>query len=216
MTAFSPLASAAGLLLLAAAPLKAAPEKPSESAISADSKGFGDAQFERMMQGWHTAPSPVPQLAALLDAAPKKSLNSTPSAHPEPVEGVAPSSAPLAHFRQTSAFGYRLHPILGIMKNHKGIDLAAAEGTPIRATADGTVTRAAWSGGYGLMVELNHRNHTETRYGHMSRLAVNPGERVTKGSIIGYVGSTGRSTGPHLHYEVLVDGRAVDPSAYMR
>lgn len=216
MTAFCSLSRVAGLLLLAATPLQAASEKPGESAVSADSKGFGDTQFDRMMQGWQAQPARVPQLAALLDAAPKKSLNSAISAGAQPVEGAAPSSAPLAHFRQTSAFGYRLHPILGIMKNHKGIDLAAAEGTPIRATADGTVTRAAWAGGYGLMVELNHGKHTETRYGHMSRLAVVPGERVTKDSVIGYVGSTGRSTGPHLHYEVLVDGRAVDPSAYMR
>lgn len=198
-----------------AAPVAAA-EKPTESAVSADSTGFGDAQFARMIAASQAPQTKVPQLAALLEAAPKKSLNSVISAQSTGGLAAAPSTAPLAHFRQTSAFGYRLHPILGIMKNHKGIDLAAAEGTPVRATADGTVTRAAWAGGYGLMVELNHGNHTETRYGHMSRLAVLPGERVTKDSVIGYVGSTGRSTGPHLHYEVLVDGRAVDPLAYMR
>ncbi|MEJ5977047.1 M23 family metallopeptidase [Novosphingobium sp. PS1R-30] len=177
-----------------------------------DAKGFGDSQFDRMMQGWQAEPSRVPQLAALLDAAPNKSLNSTVSALP--VEGQTPAGLPLASFRQTSQFGLRLHPVLGLLRNHKGIDLAAPLGTPIRATADGTVSRAAWAGGYGLMVELSHGNRTETRYGHMSRLAVMPGEKVAKDSIIGYVGSTGRSTGPHLHYEVLIDGRAVDPLAF--
>lgn len=215
--------SRAALILLAATlatPVQAA-ENPAESAISADSTGFGDAQFARMMAASKDPQTKVPQLAALYDSLPKKSATSTTyPARPELLpslskgEGARPAGLPLASFRLTSAYGPRVHPILGIMRNHKGLDLAAAEGTPIRATADGVVSRAAWAGGYGLMVELNHGNRTETRYGHMSRLAVLPGERVAQGAIIGYVGSTGRSTGPHLHYEILVDGRAVDPSGH--
>lgn len=216
------MTSRAVLTLLAcalAAPLQAA-ENPAESAISADSQGFGDAQFARMMAASKDPQTRVPQLAALYDSLPKKSAesNTYKPAHPELVEGARPAGAPaglpLAAFRLTSTYGPRLHPVLGIMRNHKGLDLAAPEGTPIRATADGTVARAAWAGGYGLMVELSHGNRTETRYGHMSRLAVLPGQRVAQGEVIGYVGSTGRSTGPHVHYEILVDGRAVDPSGH--
>ena len=134
----------------------------------------------------------------------------------EPQIAAMPSNAPVRFARMTSTFGMRAHPLLGGMRMHAGIDLAAPLATPIRATADGVVSSAAWSGGYGLMVAIKHGGRLETRYGHMSRLAVRPGERVTKNSIIGYVGSTGRSTGPHLHYEVLRNGRPVNPLPYMR
>ncbi|BBD98241.1 M23 family peptidase [Sphingobium amiense] len=121
------------------------------------------------------------------------------------------AAKPLAFLRITSAFGMRAHPLLGGMRNHQGIDLAAPIGTPVRAAADGIVSQAGWSGGYGLLVAIDHGQRMATRYGHMSRLAVEPGQRVLRNSVIGYVGSTGRSTGPHLHYEVLRNGRAVDP-----
>jgi murein DD-endopeptidase MepM/ murein hydrolase activator NlpD len=101
------------------------------------------------------------------------------------------------------------------MRAHKGIDLAAPVGTPVYATADGTVERADWFSSYGLYVAIEHGSDLETRYAHMSRLAVAAGERVHKGEIIGYVGTTGRSTGPHLHYEVRVAGEAVNPIPYM-
>ena len=91
----------------------------------------------------------------------------------------------------------------------------APTGTPIYATADGIVDRAEWFSSYGLFVGIDHGAGLETRYAHMSRLAVAEGERVKKGDIIGYVGSTGRSTGPHLHYEVRVEGLAVNPIPYM-
>ena len=106
----------------------------------------------------------------------------------------------------------RVHPVLGGRRAHKGIDLAAATGTPIRASADGVVEKAEWFGGYGLFVQLDHGGAMETRYGHMSRVAVAEGQQVRKGDVIGYVGSTGRSTGPHLHYEVHVDNRPVNPT----
>jgi murein DD-endopeptidase MepM/ murein hydrolase activator NlpD len=102
------------------------------------------------------------------------------------------------------------------MRAHKGIDLSAPVGTPIYATADGVVGKAAWFGGYGLYVQLEHGNDLETRYGHMSRLNVAEGQTVHKGDILGYVGTTGNSTGPHLHYEVRVDGVAVNPVPYMQ
>lgn len=126
-----------------------------------------------------------------------------------------PSRMPLDGARLTSDFGMRTHPVLGGRRNHQGIDLAAPTGTPIYATADGIVGRADWFSSYGLYVEIDHGADLETRYAHMSRLAVAEGERVRKGDIIGYVGSTGRSTGPHLHYEVRIAGVAVNPIPYM-
>ncbi|MEO0908743.1 MAG: M23 family metallopeptidase, partial [Pseudomonadota bacterium] len=94
-------------------------------------------------------------------------------------------------------------------------DLAAPTGTPVYATADGIVGLARWGRGYGLYIKIDHGADLETRYAHLSRLAVAAGDRVEKGEVIGYVGSTGWSTGPHLHYEVRVDGVAVNPIHYM-
>jgi murein DD-endopeptidase MepM/ murein hydrolase activator NlpD len=116
----------------------------------------------------------------------------------------------------SSGFGMRRHPILGGWRPHLGVDLAAPTGTPVRATRDGRVGAAGWRGGYGLSVELEHSQGLETRYGHMSRLNVVRGQRVQRGEVIGWVGSTGLSTGPHLHYETRLQGRAVDPLPSMR
>ena len=113
----------------------------------------------------------------------------------------------------SSAFGMRSHPILGSHRFHKGVDLRAGFGTPIRASADGRVAAAGWNGGYGREVRLDHGQGLQTLYAHMSRLATHPGQRVHAGEIIGFVGSSGLSTGPHLHYEVLKDGRPVNPLA---
>lgn len=121
-----------------------------------------------------------------------------------------PGVAPLSLGYVTSGFGIRPHPILGGLRLHAGIDLAAPIGSPVYATMDGYVSAAGWGGGYGLSVRLT-RGGVETRYGHMSRLAVVAGTFVRKGELIGYVGSTGLSTGPHLHYEVRINGRPVDP-----
>ena len=98
---------------------------------------------------------------------------------------------------------------------HQGIDIAAEMGTPIVATADGVVTAAGWNGGYGNMVDVDHGGGIVTRYGHASALAVTVGQQVRRGEVIAYVGSTGRSTGPHVHYEVRVNGAPVNPAAYL-
>jgi murein DD-endopeptidase MepM/ murein hydrolase activator NlpD len=113
--------------------------------------------------------------------------------------------------RVTSGFGNRFHPILGYARMHKGVDLAASYGAPIAAAGPGRVVSAGWAGGYGREVVIAHGNGIQTRYGHMSRLAAYPGETVNQGQVIGYVGSSGLSTGPHVHYEVLKNGRPVNP-----
>jgi len=115
------------------------------------------------------------------------------------------------HGRMTSGFGERFHPILGYMRFHEGVDLAASAGTPIVAAADGRVVGAGWHGGYGQQVEIAHSGGLETTYGHMSRIAARIGQVVRKGEVIGWVGSTGLSTGPHLHFEVTRNGRPVNP-----
>jgi murein DD-endopeptidase MepM/ murein hydrolase activator NlpD len=111
----------------------------------------------------------------------------------------------------SSGFGWRRHPISGGSKFHAGIDLAAPTGTPIVATAAGVVASADWYGGYGLCVTVDHQNGYVTLYGHMSQIAVSAGQQVQPGQPLGRVGSTGSSTGPHLHYELRRDGYAVNP-----
>lgn len=113
----------------------------------------------------------------------------------------------------TSGFGYRRHPILGYVRFHAGLDIAAAWGSPIHAVTDGVVSFAGWHGGHGEYVRLDHGGGIATGYGHMSRIAVAPGTRVGRGQVIGYVGSTGLSTGPHLHYELYRGGQVVDPGS---
>ena len=115
--------------------------------------------------------------------------------------------------RVTSGFGSRFHPILGYVRMHAGLDLAAAYGSPIVAAADGRVVSAGWSGGYGNLVRIAHAGGLQTMYGHMSRIVAASGTMVRQGQLIGYVGSTGLSTGPHLHYEVLKNGRPVNPTS---
>lgn len=120
---------------------------------------------------------------------------------------------PIDGARLSSGFGMRRHPILGYSKRHTGTDFAAPSGTPIYAAGDGAVESAGWNGGYGKYVRIRHNSTYKTAYAHMSRIAkgMGRGKRVKQGDVIGYVGTTGRSTGPHLHYEVLVSGRQVNP-----
>ncbi len=120
---------------------------------------------------------------------------------------------PINGARMSSGFGKRRHPILGYTKMHKGIDFAASTGTPIFAAGDGVVEKAGWFSSYGKYVRIRHNSKLKTAYAHMKsiRSAVKIGKRVTQGQVIGYVGTTGRSTGPHLHYEVLSSGRQVNP-----
>ena len=119
---------------------------------------------------------------------------------------------PINGARLSSSFGMRKHPILGFNKMHRGTDFAAPKGTPIMASGSGTVTRARWCGGGGNCVKIRHNSTYETIYAHMSKFAsgIKEGRKVKQGQIIGYVGSTGMSTGPHLHYEVVVNGKKVN------
>jgi len=127
----------------------------------------------------------------------------------------APSIWPIEG-RVTSSFGQREDPFNGEGAFHSGIDISAAYGAPVRATADGEVTEAAMSAGYGREVVLDHGHDVLTVYGHLSAVTVLPGQHVTRGQVIGYVGQSGRATGPHLHYEVRVHNVPVNPHKYLR
>lgn len=156
----------------------------------------GDEEFRRLFASWNST--------------------STVSVPTRPRSVSIPSRMPLEGAGLTSGFGMRTHPVLGGRRQHKGIDLASPIGSPIYATADGVVSRADWFSSYGLYISLDHGASLETRYGHLSRLNVAEGQTVRKGDLIGYVGTTGRSTGPHLHYEVRISGTAVNPIPYMQ
>lgn len=157
--------------------------------------GEGDAEFRKLFSGWGAQDSNIVKPAVLKVAIPSRM----------PVEGV----------KMTSDYGMRVHPVLGGRRAHKGVDLAAPSGTPVFATADGTVGMAQWYSSYGKYISIDHGADLETRYAHLSDYIVAPGQSVKKGQLIGYIGSTGRSTGPHLHYEVRVAGEAVNPVPYM-
>ncbi|MBX7528110.1 M23 family metallopeptidase [Qipengyuania vesicularis] len=164
------------------------------SKVAGPASAEADEQFTQLFATWENPQQPV---AA---ARPQVSV---------------PSRMPLEHARLTSDYGMRTHPVLKRRLGHKGIDLAAPTGTPIYATADGYVSKAERYSSYGNYVSIEHGARIQTRYAHMSRIAVEDGTWVKKGDLIGYVGSTGRSTGPHLHYEVRIDGEAVNPMPYM-
>ena len=173
-----------------AAPLRAAQaERPT-------ALGNRDEQFKALFSRWQSMDGTT--------GSATKSIVSIPSLMP--VDGV----------HLSSDYGMRIHPVLGGRRQHKGIDLAGAVGTPVHAAADGTVSRADWFSSYGLFVSLEHGGTLQTRYGHMSRLNVAAGQHVHKGDVIGYIGTTGRSTGPHLHYEVRIAGAAVNPVPYIQ
>jgi murein DD-endopeptidase MepM/ murein hydrolase activator NlpD len=127
-----------------------------------------------------------------------------------------PSVKPVTSVTLTSGFGVRSDPFRGGRAMHAGVDIPGPIGTAIYATADGIVGRAGWVSGYGKLIELEHGRGIQTRYGHLSNWAVTAGSRVKRGQLVGYMGSTGRSTGSHLHYEVRIDGRAVNPIPFLR
>jgi murein DD-endopeptidase MepM/ murein hydrolase activator NlpD len=134
---------------------------------------------------------------------------------------IAAEKAPFANpvknaFRFTSKFGYRRDPKTGGRRMHSGVDFAASSGTPLYATADGVVTHAGWQSGYGRLVKIQHEFGIETRYAHQSRIRVKVGQRVSRGQHIGDMGASGRVTGVHLHYEVRVGGKAVNPMIYIK
>jgi murein DD-endopeptidase MepM/ murein hydrolase activator NlpD len=127
-----------------------------------------------------------------------------------------PSAQPVQSMSLTSNFGVRIDPFRGGRAMHAGVDIPGPYGTPVYATADAVVGRTGWIGGYGNLVELEHGKGIQTRYGHLASILVGPGKRVKRGELIGLMGSTGRSTGNHLHYEVRIDGRAVNPMPFLQ
>lgn len=149
--------------------------------------------------------SKVKELDEALDALDqvKKEARKLPLTNPAPGHAV------------TSPFGVRTDPILGTAALHTGMDFRAPIGMPAKVTAAGVVTKAGWNGGYGRMVEVDHGNGFATRYGHLSEIDVTVGQKLAAGDVIGKTGSSGRSTGPHLHYEVRHNGEAVDPLRFL-
>ena len=157
----------------------------------------GASAFERQLYRVNVARAEINQYAHMLVAVPVR----------KPVSGEVDMSSP---------FGMRMDPFLGRPAVHTGIDLRGETGEPVHATAAGKVTIAGREGGYGNMVEINHGNGLATRYGHLSEIDVKVGQTVRIGDTIGKIGSTGRSTGPHLHYETRINGEAVDPQKFLR
>jgi len=185
---------------------------PLRAAQAAKPSVQGDDDFRNLFNGWKSMDNG--QLVIAPAATAPAAISAAPSFRPAKVS--IPSRNPLDGAALTSGFGMRTHPVLGGRRGHKGIDLAMPTGTPIYATADGVISKAEWFSSYGLYIALEHGGNIQTRYGHMSRLNVAAGQQVRKGDLIGYVGSTGRSTGPHLHYEVRIGGVAVNPKPYMQ
>lgn len=130
--------------------------------------------------------------------------------------GAVPRGFPLRSGVLTSTFGMRAHPILGVVRGHGGVDLAAPAGAPVFATGPGKVVSAGWAGGYGLLVTIDHGSGKQSRYGHLSAASVAVGQLIPAGTVVGFVGSTGLATGPHLHYEIRINGAAVDPARVAR
>jgi murein DD-endopeptidase MepM/ murein hydrolase activator NlpD len=155
------------------------------------------ASFENQLRQVNIARAEAARLTQSLAAVPLQ----------KPVEGEIEMSSP---------FGMRMDPFLGGPAIHTGVDLRGDLGEPARVTANGTVSIASWKGGYGNMVEVDHHNGFSTRYGHLSKIEVKVGQSVRTGDVIGLIGSTGRSTGPHLHYETRVNDTAVDPVKFLR
>lgn len=162
------------------------------AAATAAAEGSADAQFRSLFQTWQK-----------LDVLEQTVI-------------AIPSMQPVDNVKLTSSFGVRSDPFHGSAAMHAGIDIPGPIGTPIYATADGVIGRAGRFGGYGNLITVNHGKGIETRYGHLSKILVAANTRVRRGQMIGLMGSTGRSTGSHLHYEVRIDGAAVNPMPFMQ
>lgn len=168
------------------------PFEPVDGADAAAATTDSDAQFRTLFQTWKK-----------LDALEQTAIS-------------IPSIQPVDSLSFTSNFGVRSDPFRGVAAMHAGVDIPGPMGTPVYATADGIVSHSGRQGGYGNLVEINHGKGIETRYGHLSKILVAENTRVHRGQLIGLMGSTGRSTGSHLHYEVRVDGRAVNPVPFLQ
>jgi murein DD-endopeptidase MepM/ murein hydrolase activator NlpD len=185
--------SAAACLLLVSAGARAA-----DHGVLPDGSG---AAFHQRMLGWAAPPPETAEPAGAIEYT--------------PAPRVVPAAKPRALPYLSSRFGWRADPFGGGERMHSGIDIPGPMGSPILAADGGVVTFAGRDGGYGLMVELDHGNGLRTRYGHLSRILVGVGEQVRRQEAIAQMGSTGRSTGSHLHFEVLRNGTKVDPLAFL-
>jgi murein DD-endopeptidase MepM/ murein hydrolase activator NlpD len=165
--------------------------------VPAKPPGAGSGNFERELYRVNLARAQFDRALSQLRTIPVR----------KPVEGEIDMSSP---------FGMRMDPFLRGPAIHTGLDLRGDTGEPAHATATGTVVTASWQGGYGNMVEIDHHNGLSTRFGHLSKILVRVGQRVNVGDVVGLIGSTGRSTGPHLHYETRVNDTAVDPQKFLR
>jgi murein DD-endopeptidase MepM/ murein hydrolase activator NlpD len=152
--------------------------------------------FEKQIYRINVAHAQIERMAAVIGTVPLR----------KPVDGEIDTS---------SGFGVRIDPFVGRPAMHTGLDFRGESGEEIRVTAAGTVVSAGWSGGYGRMVEVDHGNGFSTRYGHLSQIDVHVGQALKAGNVVGRMGSTGRSTGPHLHYETRISGEAVDPQRFL-
>ena len=173
-------------------PAMGGPYEPVPATVQTTSPAQADPQFKALFQSWKKLDQLQTSIVAI------------------------PSARPVQSMDFTSNFGIRTDPFRGGAAMHSGVDIPGTYATPIYATADGIVGRTGWTGGYGNLVELEHGRGIETRYGHLSKILVTPGTSVHRGDLIGLMGSTGRSTGNHLHYEVRIDGRAVNPVPFLQ
>nr|WP_184087074.1 M23 family metallopeptidase [Sphingomonas xinjiangensis] len=188
---------AAASFVIAAAGAAEAADVPATTAAAvaadaASSAEGADAQFRTLFDSW-------------------KKMDGS-----EPTVIAVPSMQPVDKVVFTSHFGVRSDPFRGTATMHAGVDIPGAIGTPIYATADGVVSHAGRQGGYGNLIQINHGRGLETRYGHLSKILVADNTKVHRGQLIGLMGSTGRSTGSHLHYEVRMDGRALNPVPFLQ
>lgn len=178
--------------------------------LEADSRNLEEEL--RQIAAAQRAAALAAERAAARDAAARRSAAAAPAAPAAPSTGAMqwPVTGPI-----TSEFGWRTHPVFGTRRFHAGIDIGAGYGVPIVAARDGQVVSSGSMGGYGYAVVIDHGGGVATAYAHQSRLAVSAGQTVSQGQVIGYVGSSGYSTGPHLHFEVRVNGSPTDPMAYL-
>ena len=170
------------------------------------------AEVDQILAAENAANAVVDQLVAELEAQRKAAIEAGQGSQ---AQGTGSFLWPVASYVYVSSrFGLRVHPITGVQKSHTGIDIASNSGTTVYASDGGSVTLAGWNGGYGNCIMLDHGNGYITLYGHLSSISVSVGQTVSKGDSIGAVGSTGNSTGPHLHFEVIKDGARIDPEQF--
>jgi murein DD-endopeptidase MepM/ murein hydrolase activator NlpD len=188
------------------------------AAIEATLRQRAEEERARAAAAAAAAASPAAPAAPGAEPAPERGAGAAAPAPPA-LSAAAPAAgglvSPIPGAPITSPFGYRIHPIYGDARLHTGVDMGASEGTPIRAAGSGVVVSASWYGGYGNATIIDHGNGLATLYGHQSSMGVSGGQRVSQGQVIGRVGCTGSCTGPHLHFEVRVNGTPVNPLNYI-